>query len=94
MSIETEALQEVVLPPYFEPREPTVSMWTVYDRPRDYPDHVVVRRCYVGAGVVMHSAECELFANVEHARESLALRGLTCIGREPGDEPQIVEAWL
>lgn len=94
MSTETETVREVVLPAYFAPREPTTSFWTIYDRPRDYPGHIVLRRSYAGANVVMHAAECELFANVDDAREVLAGRGLDCIGRMPDDEPQIVEVWV
>lgn len=94
MSTEVGEFQSVRLPAYFVPREPTVSMWTVYDRPLDYPSHIVVRRCYAGANVVMHSAECELFENVEQARQSLKGAGHYCIGRMPDDEPHVVEVWL
>lgn len=73
-----------------------LSMWVVYDHPSDHPDRVVVRESVVNAstGQVVLKPEAELFPTIEEARVSLRARGLGCVPRMPGDEPQIVEVWL
>lgn len=67
-----------------------VSIFVVYDHPRDYPSSIVVRRwCNEKPdwGV-------RLFSSLGEAREALASAGLSSIGRMPGDDKAIVEVWL
>lgn len=71
-----------------------LAMWTVYEKPKDYPIGWIARMFEVtGAGprptrYVIKSAE------LEPIRMKLARAGLFRLNREPGDEPQIVETWL
>jgi hypothetical protein len=70
-----------------------LSMWTVYEKPTDYPDGYVARRFEVAGGVtatVMTLKSREL----EPIREKLSRAGLVRLDRTPDDEPQIVETWL
>lgn len=66
--------------------------YQIADRPPDYPDSVVVRRqtpgCTPlrGVGVTLHDS-------IEEARDSLPA-GLTCIGRDPHDDPFVIENWV
>lgn len=72
-----------------------LPMFTVYNRPTDYPAHVVVRMSMCAAGGSLSvGAEPELYDDIDEAREALADRGLYCVGRHPDDAPQIVEVWL
>lgn len=71
-----------------------LELFTVYGNPRDYPGAFVVRRWTIGrhgraADVQPHAVERTL----EAARASLP-DGLYCLGREPGDDPAIVEVWI
>lgn len=69
-----------------------VVMYVIYDRPLDYPDHVVVRRWTVGT-TPLPGVGVKLHESIEAARGSLP-HGLTCLGREPHDDPFIVESWV
>lgn len=73
-----------------------LRMLTVYDKPSDYPEHVVVRPCIVRTGQILHLAMHKLFATVDEARAWIEETHphMTRIPRHPDDEPQIVEVWL
>jgi len=66
-------------------------MWTIYYSPADYPGKYVVRPHSVRNQAPYEAAI--LVATLSEARESLP-PGLTSIGREPADDPVIVESWL
>jgi hypothetical protein len=69
-------------------------VWTVYERPKDYPAGYVARMFTVGSegerdtGHVMHCLE------LEPIREKLHRAGLVLIPRDVEDEPQIIESWM
>jgi hypothetical protein len=70
-------------------------MWTIYDHPRDYPHSFVARKFEVGAGgVTTATAEMIVAPDLAGIRRVLANRGLTCLARDPADDPNIVETWL
>lgn len=69
-----------------------LPMWTIYDHPSDYPLHFVVRSYLVNRGGE-HDSHIALAETLEEAR-GLIPSGQTCLGRQPGDEPQIVETWI
>lgn len=71
----------------------SLPMWVIYDRPKDYPRHFVVRRHLAGAGVVTADTDCQLADTLEEARK-LIPPGLFNLGRSPHDEAQIVEVWV
>lgn len=71
----------------------SITMWTVYDRPRDYPDHVVVRRWKIRDGVPSPTDEHFTFDSLEEARASIP-PGLAVIPRFADDDPKIVEVWM
>lgn len=73
-----------------------MTIFTVYERPLDFPDQVIVRGhdLFASGGPPVAREECEAFDDLAAARKSLYLRGLSRMGREPGDEPQIVESWI
>jgi hypothetical protein len=75
--------------------EACMVLWTIYDHPSDYPNHFVVRRHGIDAdfNVPLVDAKCKLADSLEEARELLP-PGLHCLGREPEDDPVIVETWI
>jgi hypothetical protein len=70
-----------------------LSMWTVYDRPKDHPDGYVVRRFACTAQGPVATADAYT-GSLELIRDSLWKAGLIKMDRQPDDEPQIVETWL
>ena len=69
-------------------------IYTIYDRPEDFPDKCVVRRHFIENGE--SNPEFTVYAigkEIEDVRRQLPV-GLTCVGREVNDEAQIVESWI
>jgi hypothetical protein len=71
-----------------------LSMWTVYDRPRDYPEQIVARRFEVSARGPRATDEIVVADSLDAIREWMVERGLTCLTRSPDDDSKIVETWL
>lgn len=77
-----------------EPGEKSLVIWTVYEKPSDFPDSFVVRRYWVTGGEVLHdSAPRAITSTLESARV-LIPAGLVRMPRQPADDPAIVEVWL
>jgi hypothetical protein len=70
-----------------------LEMWTIYAHPKDYPQGYVVRRCQALAGVVAHDLHAQTAGDLQAARLHVP-PGKVCIGRQPDDDPVIVEVWL
>lgn len=71
-----------------------LTIWTVYARPKDYPNNFVAREFHIvknmppqPAGVIV----CDTLADV---RAAMRQRCLTVLPRSPGDESHIVESWI
>lgn len=73
--------------------EPSLSMWVIYERPRDYPTSYVVRRHAIGPGWTHATPDFSLHATLEEARAAVPL-GAVRMERNPQDEPQILECWI
>lgn len=69
-----------------------LSMWTVYGKPLDYPNHFVARRWLAGATVVATS-DVLLAGDLASLRAKLP-QGLHCLPAQPGDDPSIIETWF
>lgn len=67
-----------------------LSIWTVYENPKDFPGLFVARR-WVGL-----KPTTDFFAHteLEPVRDFLRGLGLTCLERHPSDDPCILETWL
>ena len=71
-----------------------LSIWVVYDHPRDFPDEFIARRHETTAHGSRVTDEVLLSSSLDAIRDELAKRGLYCLTRVPGDDPKIVETWL
>jgi len=72
-----------------------LNMWTVYDRPRDFPDSHVARRFECGGGHTEPVATRDVIkGDLPAIRDALSRCGLVCLSRNDSDEPQIVESWV
>lgn len=65
-------------------------VWLIYDHCRDYPNDFAARKFNYDEP----TAEKLLFRSLEDTRRGLKALGLTCIGRHPDDDPEMVEVWL
>lgn len=70
-----------------------LSMYVVYASPRDYPGEFVARRFVLAEGQVLPR---ELVARGKTLAEVQAglPGGLYSLGRQPGDDPCIVQTWI
>ena len=67
----------------------SIVLYVVYDHPRDYPEHFVVRQWEMDQPTDRYTLHDSLAA----ARASIPF-GLACLHRDEEDEPQILETWL
>jgi hypothetical protein len=67
----------------------TVSIWAIYNSPKDYPGKFVARRWEL----TTPTDEVIVADTLDEVRERLPL-GLRCLDRHSGDDPVIVETWL
>lgn len=77
-----------------DPQSEPLVMWTVYDRPRDYPNGYIARRYLVTAKGAFPTDEVETSPLLAELRRRFARRGLSCLTRDPADHPTVVETWL
>lgn len=80
------------------PRKPERSgqphqVWTIYEKPKDFPGHYVLRVSLLRDGQVLPLPVCLLFFRLEDAREAIP-NGLMNFGRSDGDDPSIKEVWI
>ena len=71
-----------------------LTMWTIYERPKDYPCGFVARMFEIGSGQPKPTAKTIKSIDLDPIQEKLINAGLTCIPRSEEDEPQIVENWV
>lgn len=69
-----------------------LTIWTIYDHPKDYPEFIVVRPLKVERGLV-RPGPALICKTLEDARKMIPL-GLVRVRRAPHDDPCIVECWL
>lgn len=69
--------------------------FTIYERPRDYPDKFVIRKWVVipGAPNPVHDPDCRLADSLEAAR-ALIPRGMYRLPRDFADDKCIAEVWV
>lgn len=74
--------------------ESGLAVWVIYDHPKDYPDFYVVRKQIAGNGQVRPTGHYFLSNTLGPLRQIVEAMGLTCIPRDPSDDPVIVECWI
>lgn len=74
--------------------ESVLSIWTIYDHPKDFPGGYVARRWDVTPVGSKPTCEHIYSDDLEQLRDEMATRMLTCIPRQDLDDPVILESWL
>ena len=72
---------------------PELTLWVITRNPRDFPARVVVRRQYASAKGLRVDAVACVCDTVTEARASIP-PGAINLGRQPGDDPVILEVWI
>jgi hypothetical protein len=76
----------------FEAHE--LIFYTIYDHPRDFPDHYVLRPHYVGRHGIRAGPVACLSESLAALREPLEAAGLLRFVEGPSGDPAILETWL
>lgn len=73
----------------------SLTIWTVYRSPSDYPGKWVLRAWDIvrGSPSAQPRHECDVADSLDEIRELLP-PGLHCLGREHADDPVIYESWI
>jgi hypothetical protein len=73
-----------------------LEMFTVYERPRDYPDKFVVRRWWIGKELGKPTPDADWFYVADTLEEVRARVPAHCVRmeRHPSDDLRIVEVWI
>lgn len=70
-----------------------LTIWTIYDRPKDFPDGFIARRFEVASGEPVATKDT-VTGKLEDIRQAFWKAGLLKLSRQQGDEPQIIESWV
>ena len=77
------------------PHGAVMTVWVVYDHPKDFPASYVARPQFVMQdNSVVPCRAAWVNEDLDVIRNALAETGLTCLARQTGDDPKIVETWL
>jgi hypothetical protein len=71
-------------------QEGKLTLWTIYDHPKDHPDEIVARRHEMPGG----PTENKIGGDLELLRDVFRQAGLHCLPRHEGDDAKIVETWI
>ena len=90
---EPDQAQQVLMSNADAAKRGALTIWTVYDRPKDHPDGFIARRFEIDRG--------QTIATARHAGRQprgnprgVLRAGLTKLSRQAGDEPKIIESWV
>jgi hypothetical protein len=71
-----------------------ISIWTIFERPTDYPNHFVVRESRVEGEKVVVSPVCQLADSLEAARALIPFGLARLDGRGDPEAIHAVESWI
>lgn len=72
-----------------------LSLFTVYDHPKDFPDHFVCRRFDIVDGDVKPTGDFIKRKTLAGIRKVMNnMNNLTPIPRSEEDDPNIIETWI
>ena len=70
-----------------------LELFVIYDHPKDYPGHFVVRRWFGTRWATIATDDFALTDTIESARAEVP-EGLVRIPHQTGEDPVIVETWI
>jgi hypothetical protein len=74
---------------------PTMKLWTIYERPTEYPNLYVARESEVGGNEdAPRTTRMKFSSDLSALRKQMEQLGLAQCMRDPQDQLYIVEVWL
>ena len=70
-----------------------LTMWTIYEHPRDYPEGYVARHWLID-GSEPRDGVARYRPDLEAARAAIPSRYGYCLPADPDDDPTVVETWI
>lgn len=70
-----------------------LAIWTVIERPSDYPDEFIARKWICVDGLAVATPQIVTGPTLQSVRDQIPA-GLYCFPRAPEDDPNIVESWF
>jgi hypothetical protein len=73
-----------------------ISMWAIYDHPKDFPDSYVAREWRLDQGINPVASGNHMTSKVlDELRERIMKAGCSlCFNRNENDDPVILETWM
>lgn len=69
-----------------------LELWTIYNKPKDFPDHYVARKFLIDKEPI---PTMDYFtANTLNEIRLMIPPGLVMMMRDPNDHPNVVETWI
>jgi hypothetical protein len=85
-----ELVQMVLIAQARAAQEGKLTMWTIYDQPKDFPGQIVARRHDVPGGPTDH----KMGGDLDMLRDVFRGAGLVRVNRAKNDDVKIVETWI
>lgn len=73
--------------------EKLLTIFTIYEKPKDQPEHFVVRQWFTNGERDPLPGEAKLAKTLGEARAWIP-HGLVRFDRNPADDPSIIETWI
>lgn len=70
-----------------------MRIYTIYDHPKDYPNHFVMRVFDVSASASTPTGDFTIADTLEEVRKAIPSE-CVCIARDLTDDPVVVESWI
>jgi len=71
-----------------------MTIFAVYDKPKDYPDKVVVREFFICKGVAIMKEIVYKGDTVEEVKRVFDRKGFAFLDRSPGDDKVLVGTYI
>jgi hypothetical protein len=71
-----------------------LSLWSIYDHPKDFPDDFAARLFHVDKNGSHPTEKVMVGSSLNQIRAAMQCAGLTCLMRNQEDPPHLVETWI
>jgi len=77
------------------PFERWLSMWVIYDHPKDYPNVYIARQWRCDSNTIIPTENVIMSRDLEIIRHTMLVdMHLTCLPRQESDNSNIIETWM
>lgn len=74
--------------------ENELIIWTVYDKPKDFPNNFVARKQIIGEGQSRWTGDIVICNDLKKIQAHMERQFLFRLPRNEDDDPKIVECWM